>query len=198
MSNLISFNPQLTTSPLNTFQVETEGYVQGSYFDDPSTRQWLLAGQLASTVAQPIWGGMSISEMVNAPNTNQGGNTLELAAAYASLTGFTVSNQANNMVIVPGNSAQIAVAGMSMNYFRLGSNARIQVLCDSTLAAALDAGLTNQQVSWDFTNQKLIAFSTTALPVKVLSVNTNSKVISYNSGTGAVSWVAGTCAVIQI
>ena len=198
MANLINFNPQLTTSPQNTFQVETEGYVQGAYFDDPTTRMWLLQGQLASTVAQPIWGGMAIAEGVNAPNTNRGGNPLTLATGYTQYGGFTVFNQASNMVVTPGNSVQISVAGMSVSYFRQGSNARIAVQCNSTLAAAIDAGLTNQEVSWDFTNQILIPFSTTALPVKVLSVNTNSKIVSYNSTTGAVTYTTGTCAIIQI
>lgn len=192
----IAFNPQLTTSPANPFQIDSTGYVQGSYFDDPTTRMWLLTGMVASTVTGPVYGGMTITENVNAPNTNAGGNSLILATDYADLTAFTVFNQASNMIITPGNSAQLATAGMSISYFRLGSNARIAVQCNATLANALDAGATNQQVSWDFVNQELIAFSTTALPVKVLSVNTNSKIIVNTSGV--LTYSTGPVAIIQI
>ncbi len=192
----ISFNPQLTTSPANPFLVETEGYVQGAYFDDPTTRQWLTTGMIASSVTGPVYGGMALTENVNAPNSNQGGNSLILAAGYTALTAFSVFNQASNMIIVPGNSAQLATAGMSISYFRLGSNARIAVQCNATLANALDAGATNQQVSWDFVNQILIPFATTALPVKVLSVNTNSKIV-VNTG-GVLTYSTGAVAIIQI
>ena len=194
----ISFNPQLTTSPQSSFQVDTKGFVQGAFFDDPTTRLQLASGKIASTVTQPVWGGMTVSEGVNAPNTNQGGNPLTLAANYAGVTAFTVFNQANNMIIVPGNTVQQAVAGMDISYFRLGSNARIAVQCSAALANALSAGLTNQKVSWDFVNQILIPFSVTALPVKVLEVNTNSQIVNYNAGTGALTYAIGACALIQI
>ncbi|OZA85978.1 MAG: hypothetical protein B7X56_05400 [Burkholderiales bacterium 34-67-9] len=196
----VSFNPALTTSPANSFLQQTEGYVQGAFFnDDPAIRLSLSSGQLASSVAQPIWGGMAISELVPTVNTNALGNTLELSTAVTNLTGFTVFNQGYNMVIVPGNSVQIATAGMTAMYFRLGSNAQIVVQCSTALVTAVEGGFTNQETLWDFTNQLLIPYTTgTALPVKILRVNNNSKIVSYNSGTGAVSWTTGPAAVIQI
>ena len=290
---MISFNPQLTTSPANSFLLQTEGYVQGSFFsDDPAIRLSLLAGQLAATVGGSVWGGMAITENVQAPNSNQSGNSLVLATSVANTTAFSVFNQASNMIIVPGNSVQLAVAGMSMNYFRLGSNATIAVQCDPSLAANLDAGAINQQVSWDFKDSVLQTYNastatvsvtsitssyssttglytfvvvcaaaslvgavgdlinisgvtgtgaalvngtqavtaytdnehfsfqiaaasgaiatgalsgtivlnegTVALPVKVLSVNTNSKIVTYNNTTGALTWTVGPAAIIQI
>ncbi|WP_232477619.1 hypothetical protein [Caballeronia calidae] len=144
---------------------------------------------------------MAITEQVNAPGENQMGNTIDLAANSASLTGFTVFNRGNNMIITPGNNVPQAGPGMSIMYFRTGSNARIAVQCDNTLAGSLDAGNVNQAVSWDFTNQKLIAFSSGvgALACKVLLVTTNtSKIVNYNSGTGALTWTTGYVALIQI
>ena len=188
----ITFNPQLTSSPASTFLSNTQGYIQGAFLDDPSARMWLCAGQIASTVTQPVWGA------VPAPGSETLGNALTLSTALASLTAFTVFNQAPNGIITPGNTVQQYDAGMSISYFRLGSNARIAVQCDSTLAAALDSGATNQAVDWDYTNQKLIASGGTTIPVKVLSVNTNSQIVDYNSGTGALTWVSGAVAIIQI
>lgn len=193
----ISFDPQATTSPSSSFLSNTQGYVQGNYLDDPSTKNWLTQGLIASTVTAPVYGGIGLTESVPAPGSETQGNILTIATAYTNLTAFCVFNQANNMIITPGNSVQQAQAGMSAAYFRFGSNARIAVECDATLAAALDAGTTIQQVQWDFTNQKLIAYTTgTALACKVLSVNTNSRVVVNTSGV--LTWSTGPVAIIQI
>lgn len=197
----ISFNPMLTTSPQNSFLAETQGYIQGAFFDDdPAINLSLFSGLVASTVTQPIWGGMALSETVPTAGANQFGNNLVLATADANLTAFSVFNSAYNMVQTPGNTVQVAVAGMTTAYFRLGSNAQIVVACSSALVAAIEGGFTNQQVSWDYTNQQLIPYNSGigALPVKVLRANTNSQIVSYNSVTGAVTWVPGDAAVIQI
>lgn len=195
----ISFNPQLTTSPANSFLATTLGYIQGTFLDDPSTYPKIKSGLIASTVTSPIWGGMAITENVPAPGSETYGENLVLATDVATTTGFTVFNQAYNGVITPGNSVPQSSAGMTTNYFGLGSDARIAVQCDSTLAAALDSGAVNQQVLWDYTNQKLIAYTSgTALPVRVLSVNTNSVIVNYNSGTGALTYTTGAVAVIQL
>ena len=195
---MITFNPQLTTAPQNSFLLTTEGYVQGAFMDDPSSRMYLTSGQIAASVSQPIWGGMAITE--NIPATNTLGSSLVLAANNAGVTGFTVFNQANNGIITPGNNVQQYGAGMTTSFFRLGSNARVAVQCSSALANALDTGSIAQQVSWDFTNQQLIPYSSSigALPVKVLSVSSNSKIVSYSSSTGAVTWGVGAAAIIQL
>lgn len=193
----ISFNPQLTTSPKSTFLASTQGYIQGAFLDDTTSRMWLDAGKIASTVATAVWGAMAMTESVPAPGTGNMGNPLTIATGATNLTAFTVFNQASNGLIVPGNNVQQYTAGMSISYFRLGSNARIAVQCDPALAAALDTGTTIQAVQWDYTNQKLIAYTTgTALPVKVLSVNTNSQIV-VNTG-GLLTWGAGSVAIIQI
>lgn len=198
----VSFNPQLTTSPSVSFLPSTEGYVQGSFLDDTTSRMYLSAAQIASSVTQPVWGAMAITEGTGLDSSVGGtvGGGLTLATNAATTTGFTVFNQANNGVIVPGNSVQQYVAGMTISFFRLGSNARIAVQLDPTILSSLDAGAVNQQVSWDYTNQKLVAFNATpgALPCKVLSVNSNSKIVNYKSGTGALTWTTGAVAIIQI
>jgi hypothetical protein len=194
----ITFNPALTTSPQNSFLLQTGGFVQGAFVDDPSSRMYLAGGVLGA-VTQPIWPGMAISESVPQVNANAGGGSVLLATAEANLTGFNVGNQNYNAIITPGNTVQQLSPGQTVMFFRLGSGARIQVQCSSALVTAAEGGLINQQLAWDFTNQQLIPYvSGTALPVKLLELNSNSKVVSYNSGTGVVSWVAGSAAIIQI
>lgn len=196
----ISFNPMVTSSPTGTFRTDTEGYVQGAVMDDPSSNMWLASAIIAASVTGPVWGGMAVTENVAAPNQNGLGNSLVIAANNAGVTGFTVINRSYNAILTPGNNVPQLSAGMTAMFYRLGSNARIAVQCDTTLAGNLDTGAINQQVSWDFTNQKLVAYSSGAgaLACKVLSVNTNSKIVSYNSGTGALTWTQGAAAIIQI
>jgi hypothetical protein len=199
----VSFNPQLTTSPSNTFLSSTEGYVQGTTMDDTSSRMWLTSGVVASSVTQPVWGGMAITEEVATVNANALGNSLVLASAAGNVTGFTVFDQAHNMIIVPGNTVQQSVAGMTVNFFRFGSNIRIAVGVLSSIVATLDSGAINQALFWDPALQQLTASGTSgafALPAttKILSLNSNSKTINYNSGTGALTWTTGNAALIQI
>lgn len=199
----ISFDPQLTTSPSNNFQVSTEGYIQGTTFDDTSSRMWLASGVIASSVTQPVWGGLLVTEDVATVNSNQLGNSLVLASAAGNVTGMTVFDQASNMIIVPGNSVQTAMAGMTVNYYRFGTNARIAVQVLSTLVATLEGGAINQTLYWDPALFQLTASGTAgafALPAttKIVSLNSNSKIVSYDSGTGAVSWTTGNAAIIQI
>ncbi|MBJ9694117.1 MULTISPECIES: hypothetical protein [Burkholderia cepacia complex] len=196
----ISFNPMVTSSPTGTFRTDTEGYVQGAVMDDPSSNMWLASAIIAASVSQPIWGGMAVTENVAVPNQNGLGNSLVIAANNAGVTGFTVINRSYNAILTPGNNVPQLSAGMTAMFYRLGSNARIAVQCDPTLANNLNPGAINQQVSWDFVNQKLVTYSSGAgaLACKVLSVNTNSKIVSYNSGTGALTWTQGPAAIIQI
>jgi hypothetical protein len=199
MANLINFNPVVTSQPQSSFLLQTEGWVQGAFFDDPSTKNWLAGGFIGSSVTVPIWPGMAISESIPSVNSNQLGNEITVASSVATLSGFNVINRNYNAVITPGNNVQQLGPYMTCMYFRLGSNARIAVQCSSALVTDLEGGLTNQQVAWDFTNQLLIPYTTgTALPVKVLGFSSNSKIVSYNSGTGAVTWTTGDAAIIQI
>ena len=185
MANLINFNPGLTTAPANSFLLQSEGYVQGTdYTDNPAIRMQLSAGQLASTVSGAVWGGMALSETVPTTNSNQAGLSLTPATSVANTTAFSVFNQANNMIIVPGNSVQLAVAGMSLSYYRMGSNAEIAVQCDNGLAASLDGGLINQQVSWDYKDSILQPYDASTATVTLTSVTS-----SYSASTGLYTFL---------
>lgn len=195
----ISINPSATIAPPSGFLVETQGYTQGLAVDDPIARQWLLSGAVAPSVTQPVWGGMGIQELVSDPGASDAGNSIAIASAIGSLTGFSVLNRAYSNLITPGNTVPTASAGMSVAYYRLGSNARVPVLCTAALVTAIEGNGSNTQVQWDFTNQQLIPFASgAALAVKVVALNSNSKVVAYNSTTGAVTWGVGSVAVIQI
>lgn len=196
MAANISFNPALTTQPQNSFQLETQGYIQGITQDDPTSRMWLSAGQVASGVSQPVWGGMGVTVQVGGVNSN-GQSLAQLALATSTqIQGFTVFDQAINMQIIPGNSVPTVVAGQSAAYYLFGSNARVPVPVADGAFTGLETAYTNATLYWDTTAFNLTTTSgasTVPLPssVQVLAVDSNSKAVSYTSGTGAVNWTYG-------
>lgn len=197
----ISFNPSLTTSPQDSFSVETEGYIQGFVLSDPNVHQWLESGSLASTVTQPVWGGMAITELVPVVGQSGAGASIALATTEANISGFTVFNRVNSMILVPG-SAQVplATSGMSVGYYKFGRNARLIVKCTAALVTALEGNASNTQVQWDFVNQQLIPFvSGTALNVRTVRVSNNGVIVNYNSTTGAATFAGSQpVAVIEL
>jgi hypothetical protein len=207
MSGSISFNPYATTSPANSFLSPTQGYVQGLALDDPSSRMWLVGGQLASTETVTMWGGIPISQEINQLGTSSEGlgPLIKRATASSNTTGWSVFNQASSMVITPGNTVPLAGTGNYVSFYRSGSGqVRIPVRCDAALVAALTSTeLINAPVLyWDVTNYQITLTTTGgnwALPtsIQLLSVNTNSKIVTYTSAS-SVTWSTGDAAVIAI
>lgn len=202
----ISFNPVISTNFPGTFFVSSDGYVQGTFMDDPAVRYALSGGVLASTETIPMWGGVALAEKVPAPVSSttpadELGTIVTRATSQATLTAFSVFNQSSNWVTTPQSRVPTAGTGMTVNFFRLGSGARIAVAADPTFAATLEGNSIIAQVSWDYTNQVLVAYdSVAALPVKILDVNIgNSKIVTYDSGTGFTNWTeTGSTVLIQI
>lgn len=200
----VAFNPMMTLSGANSFQLQSQGYIQGAFMDDPVARMWVLPGSVATSVTTPIWGGMAIQENVPTLDPYTMGtiaSPISIPAAANNVTGFTLFNRAHNMMITPGNPVPAAYAGMSVAYGRLGSNLRIPVKIDPTLVTTLENGSIAQNVSWDFTNCQLTAYvngTNQILPVKILKVANNCKIINYNSSTSTLSWAYGLAALVQI
>jgi len=206
MSGTISFNPYGTSTPQNSFLLQSQGYIQGAASDDPSSYQWLAGGTLKSSETLPMWGGVPIEELVNLPGTGSdglGGNVLR-ATSQATITGWSVFNQAASMVITPGNSVPLAAVKNYVAFYRNGTNQRVAVQADPALAAAVSGNsIVASALYWDVTNY-YVTLTTSggnfALPtgVRLLSINTSSKIVSYNSGTGAVTWTTGAAALLLI
>lgn len=199
----ITLNPALVTNAPGTFAVSSDGFVQGTMEDDPVTRFALASGIVSTSATSPMWGGVGITDSLANPSTVSQSlrSVLALATSQANLTGFTVFNQATAMIQTPQSPVPLAAAGMGINFFRLGSGARICVACSNNVAAALEGGASNQVLYWDYTNQVLLnAPGGTAINVKVIDVNVgNSQIVTYSSGTGFATWTRnGSCAVIQI
>lgn len=200
MSAQISLQPMATTNAFGLFNVNSQGYTQGDAQDDPAVKFYLAGGVLASSVTSPVWGGMPIQELIPTSATQPGTNLLGSSIANATdqsghiATGLVVYNQAYNGITTPQSTAPLFSAGMTVNYYRFGSGARIPLPCDSSVVS-LDGSSVSETVYWDYTNNILTAnipaSGQAALPVKILRVSSSgNKVVSYNSGTGNANWTS--------
>lgn len=199
----VSFNPVLTSNAGGSFNISSEGYIQGHTMDSPSARNDLSGGVLASTETKPMWGGVAISESIpSSAYTPTGaivpmGGTIIRATtltpqAAGQLTGFSVFDQAHGMISSPQSPVPLAGTGQTVNYYRLKSFARIAVACDPSLIS-LQTGLITQNVSWDFTNSLLQPYDASTATQAVTSMtwsNTNggqvAVVVTAASLVGAV------------
>lgn len=178
MSATITFNPVVTTVAPGSFNVSSDGYIQGTALNDPAVRNQLSGGVLATTETLPMWGGVGISETTT-PATASGipnlGGTLTRATSLTQtaangLSGFSVFDQSHAMVNTPQSPVPLAGSLMSVNFYRLGSNARIVVALAPALVN-LEGGPIGQQVSWDFNGQQLVPY-VASYPANVLTAAT--------------------------
>ena len=179
MTSLINFNPLLTTTASGSFNVATTGYIQGTALDSPNARFNLAGGILASTETYPAWGGVGISETILSgisgnPGAETGfdsslgvsvtratsvGSATSGQQAAGLLTGFSVFDQNHAAINWPQSPVPVSGSGGLVNFYRLGSGARVAVAIDPTLAANLEGYLTASLVSWDFVNQRLVPYN---------------------------------------
>ena len=189
MSATINVNPTLTTNAAGSFSITTAGLIQGTAYDDPAVRNELAGGVLNSTETLPMWGGVGIYELIPsgisgyAPSQTGFESALGTIVGRASantgskaLAGFSVFNQAHAMINTPQSPVPAALNGMNVEFYRFGSNARIVVACDPSLAS-LEGGITAAQVSWDYVNQILVPY------VGTLTISSGT----YNNTTGVVT-----------
>lgn len=209
MSGTISFNPYATSTPQNTFLNPTQGYIQGTVYDDPTARLELMGGTLNANESIVMWGGRPIEEFINVTSAGFSdglGPSIASATNATTTTGWSVFQAAGSMVLVPGGAyPPVAAVGNYVAFYRYGSNARIAVACDPALVTSITnspGSIVSQALYWDVTNYRITLVTTGgnwALPTttKLISTNsTNSKIITYSASQA--SWAAGSAAIIQI
>lgn len=194
----ININPGVTTNAAGSFNVQSLGFIQGVALDDPSVRNELAGGYLDAGETLPMWGGVAIEELTG-DVTESRGNDIKRAVSYATLTGFSVFNQNHAAINSPQSPVPLSATTMLVNFYRLGSGARIPLKIDPALVSA-EGQIITQQVSWDFNNSMIVAYSVTALNVRLLEVAVgNSMTVSYDAGTGFATWIpSGSVAIALI
>lgn len=221
MAAQIAFNPVIQTNFGDAFSAQTTGYTQGTFLDDPAVRFQLEQGIVSTGASVPMWGGVAVSFALPTAGTeaDEVGTVLTAATSTSNLNGFTVFNQAAAMVTTPQSNAPQAGPGMSINYFRVGSGARIALQATSTAAAAW-YGATEypSTIYWNTSTYTLTNTSggsnigPLSYRIVAIDINANSKIVTYNSSSGFVYWqdqppppsgtygapAYGTCVVVQI
>lgn len=188
----ISLNPILTTNAKGLFNTNSNGFTQGDAQDDPAVKFALAGGVLDAAATSPVWGGLPVQEYVPTTGSDVLGSTIKAAADDADPTAVVVYNQAFGGLTTPQSTAPLFAAGMSVNYYRFGSGARIPMVLDPA-AVTLEGDLVSTTVYYDYTNNWLTtsapSVGQSAFPCKVLRVSTqNNKVVSYNGTTGNANW----------
>jgi len=193
-----AFNPYVQTTAAGMFNIESDGLIVGTAYPDPAARFALSGGWLAAAETLPMFGGVAINESIpqeRPPVTRAdvalGGiiaRATTLAAGAGTVTGFSVFDQNYAAVNNPQSPVPTVGSGGLVNFYRLGSGIRLALAIDPTLIS-LEGGLITQQVSWDFSAQRIIAFATNALAVKILAVKASGCMRPvYNAGTGFTTW----------
>lgn len=176
----VTINPLNTTNAASTFLTSSSGYIQGTALDSPTHRYSLAGGILSTTETLPMWGGVGICESIPGASTLPerslgsiitratsvngfgGGGGTSGGSTVGNLTGFSVFDQDYAAINSPQSPVPLVPSSGMVNFYRLGSEARVVVACDAALAATLRVGGTvpvTQEVSWDFGGQQLAPFN---------------------------------------
>ena len=188
--------PSQTTAGQGLFNgASSTGLIQGQAFPDPATRNALQSGIVSQTETLPFFGGLAITAAIS-PISAGGpkqplGPVLKRATSLATLTGFSVFDQAYNLVSDPSNPVGTAGSGQSMNFYAMGSRARIAVACSPALVSLLGSQV-NAPVSWDFVAQELVPYSgayNSATITGAVWAATNGGQIDFTVGTDLTTYI---------
>lgn len=197
----ISFNPMTTTGINDGFIVQSDGYVQGTFLDDPGMRYQLEGAQVAASQATPLWGGLPISLAVPAVGSNAQGPAASSASTLAGINGWVLFNQASAGIITPTSNVPTYSSGMSINFARPGSLLRICLAVDSiSILDSLVGAESNVALYWDTTNNALTtsnAGTLGPLPIQLEALSATSKTVSYVSPNATWNY-NGPAAIVRI
>ena len=202
MTAQISLQPMVTTNAAGLFNVNSAGFTQGDAQDDPAVKFALAGGVLSTDATLPLWGGVPIAEIIPVaqqgvysgdyqPGTDTLGGTIIQATDAVDPTGIAVYNQAFGGITTPQSTAPLFSPGMSVNFYRFGSGARIPLPCDASVVALAGSSIV-ETVYWDATNFRLTTSSggdNFAVSVKILRISTSgNKIVKYDGMTGNANW----------
>jgi hypothetical protein len=214
----VSINPFIQSNFPGTFFSSSSGFTQGDALDDPAIRFTLRKGYVDPAATVPMWGGLAITESLaggaafqvggtNAPSENLD-SKLNAATTLANLTGFTVFNQATALIQSAQSRVPSAPAGGAINFYRLGSGARIPLRASAAAITAWLGGVVNPNVYWDTTNLVLTNAGGSGIVGPIVGVLLdsviagNSRGVNYNDNssgfatTGFLNWLESVAMVV--
>ena len=196
MANL-SLNPMATTNAAGSFGVQSDGFIQGVALDDPANRFNLASGTVSATETKPLWGGLPIAELLPGVKSSPRGSTIRRAVSLAELEGFTVFNQAHNGLTTPQSPVPLYASGMSVSFYRLGSNMRVPLKASAQVVALGTAGASvKTALAWDFVNDRV----TTAAAAAFAGSDIATTAVTYSNGVATATTASynGTVVVLTV
>lgn len=183
MANL-SLNPMATTNAAGSFGVQSDGFIQGVALDDPANRFNLASGTVAATETKPLWGGLPVAELLPGVKSSPRGSTIRRAVSLAELEGFTVFNQAHNGLTTPQSPVPLYASGMSVSFYRFGSNMRVPLKASVQVVALGTAGASvKTALAWDFVNDRV----TTAAAAAFAGSDIATSSVTYSNGVATAT-----------
>lgn len=183
MANL-SLNPMATTNAAGSFGVQSDGFIQGVALDDPANRFNLASGTVSATETKPLWGGLPVAELLPGVKSSPRGSTIRRAVSLAELEGFTVFNQAHNGLTTPQSPVPLYASGMSVSFYRLGSNMRVPLKASVQVVALGTAGASvKTALAWDFVNDRV----TTAAAAAFAGSDIATSSVTYSNGVATAT-----------
>lgn len=183
MSNL-SLNPMATTNALGSFGVQSDGFIQGVALDDPANRFNLASGTVSASETTPIWGGIPVAELLPGAESSPRGSSVRRAKTLAELEGFTVFNQAHNGLTTPQSPVPLFASGMSVSFYRIGSNMRVPLKASAQVVALGTSGASvRTPLAWDFVNSQI----TTAAAAGFAGADIATTAVTYASGVATAT-----------
>ncbi|WP_353613954.1 hypothetical protein [Mangrovibacter phragmitis] len=206
MSN-ISFDPYKTQGNFSgSFNISSNGFIQGDAQDDPAIRLQLCQGVLDSGVTSSVYGGIGVIECVPKEADSVQGSDIKIATTTI-CNAFLVSNQAYHGISTPSSPVPLFPAGSSVHYYRLGSHARIPLKISSAVAAlaASNTDVSNEGVGfvWDVTNNQVDVYSSATsgnpkVAIRLLKVSSSGNLVVSVDGSGNAKWVDQPCGLFEI
>ena len=183
MANL-SLNPMATTNAAGSFGVQSDGFIQGVALDDPANRFNLASGTVSATETKPLWGGLPVVGLLPGVNSSPRGSTIRRAVSLAELEGFTVFNQAHNGLTTPQSPVPLYASGMSVSFYRLGSNMRVPLKASAQVVMLGTAGASvKTPLAWDFVNNQV----TTAAAAAFAGADIATTAVTYSNGVATAT-----------
>jgi hypothetical protein len=183
MANL-SLNPMATTNAAGSFGVQSDGFIQGVALDDPENRFNLASGTVAATETKPLWGGLPVAELLPGVKSSPRGSTIRRAVSLAELEGFTVFNQAHNGLTTPQSPVPLYASGMSVSFYRFGSNMRVPLKASVQVVALGTSGASvKTALAWDFVNDRV----TTAAAAAFAGADIATSSVAYSNGVATAT-----------
>lgn len=202
MAATISLAPYETTNSETSFLLQTDGFVAGTFLDNPGLRYTLEGGAVSASQSTPLYGGLPITLEVPAPGAGGAssglGSTILAATSETNVDGFCVFNQASAGVITPSSNVPLYPSNTSANFVRTGSGLWLVLPVKAADVNTIAGGGSNQAIYWDYTNNYVTVTSGGggALGFQIIALNSNSKVVDYSAGQA--NWTTGDVIIVRI